>query len=632
MLEVEDQIVYQALINVVAEKLYPKIRGRYYQTVFGHIYAGKKNIWFYEKWSHGYHLFNKEIKKAIKTGYMYAAHFDLTACYDSIDHKVIKHFIEECGLTVEFADFLLNALEKWTADQKHIYHGHGIPQGPLSSGLLSELVLQYFDRGSPLRKTVRYMRYVDDIRLYARNEIDLRWGLLSLDYSSKTLGFFPQGSKIKIHKIASIKDELKSISDPPEIGFSEVEVSPKIAFSRIRALSPKYVIEEETRFKFALSNSPPSRLIARRLMKILDNHPHLYGAILRYFKKFKRLHPAISKELLKRLKDGEPYYSYKAAIFDAALNRVSQEWKSKFADVALGLWKNVKSLHSAADLKAEIIKWLLTENRLKYAELQELFGSQKHEPWVRAICISYLDSQHIGQPSYQMLVNLLLRSLETDPALCGVTTLLNNGLKYEHSNKEAHFLAKVALVKAGLLSQRKRGSPPSYVGRMLIELTGKKLPDFRWRRALGTQHETFQAQLALTISYARSDITACVNALDAVQDRLLFILAAQDGTIGTYNLGQLGSFIGQPKSKFALKYPKFYKACVVLHELRKVTILSHPINRRTKRKTGKITHSDFKKAKPHIHVSLPGFSVHLKLESLSVTFWFQTLPQTALAS
>lgn len=31
-------------------------------------------------------------------------------------------------------------------------------------------------------------------------------------------------------------------------------------------------------------------------------------------------------------------------------------------------------------------------------------------------------------------------------------------------------------------------------------------------------------------------------------------------------------------------------------------------------------------------LSLPGFSVHLKPESLGVTSWFQTLPQTALVS
>src|SRR5262245_8689417 len=54
LLTVEDQIVYQALVNVVAEKLYPKVRSRYLVNVFGHLYAGKTSLWFYRRWQKGY--------------------------------------------------------------------------------------------------------------------------------------------------------------------------------------------------------------------------------------------------------------------------------------------------------------------------------------------------------------------------------------------------------------------------------------------------------------------------------------------------------------------------------------------------------------------------------------------------
>jgi retron-type reverse transcriptase len=41
ILTVEDQIVYQAMVNLVAERLAPAIRSQYLHVSFGHMYAGK---------------------------------------------------------------------------------------------------------------------------------------------------------------------------------------------------------------------------------------------------------------------------------------------------------------------------------------------------------------------------------------------------------------------------------------------------------------------------------------------------------------------------------------------------------------------------------------------------------------
>ena len=78
LLSVEDQIVYQGAINLVAEKLYPRILQRYFKQVFGHLYAGPNSIWFYRKWSDGYKAFNDGARQAFADGLTYAASFDLT--------------------------------------------------------------------------------------------------------------------------------------------------------------------------------------------------------------------------------------------------------------------------------------------------------------------------------------------------------------------------------------------------------------------------------------------------------------------------------------------------------------------------------------------------------------------------
>ena len=41
LLGIEDQIVYQAMANIVAERLNPRVRSKYNRQVFGHQYAGR---------------------------------------------------------------------------------------------------------------------------------------------------------------------------------------------------------------------------------------------------------------------------------------------------------------------------------------------------------------------------------------------------------------------------------------------------------------------------------------------------------------------------------------------------------------------------------------------------------------
>src|SRR4029077_6615648 len=109
---------------------------------------------------------------------------------------------------------LARCLNTWTSTKGTIYHNHGIPQGPLSSGLLSEVVLQHFDQNHRAPATVKYFRYVDDIRLFAKSMADLRRVVTWLDMLSKDVGLFPQSSKINLHEVTDIEEELKKVVSP----------------------------------------------------------------------------------------------------------------------------------------------------------------------------------------------------------------------------------------------------------------------------------------------------------------------------------------------------------------------------------------------------------------------------------
>ena len=316
ILRVEDQIVYQALVNVIAERLFPRVRFRYLAQTFGHLYAGTSSPWFYRRWSDGYKAFNKAARSAFDRGLVFTASFDLTACYDSLDHSVLCHFLKEIGCERDFCTFLRECLAIWTATSERIYQNHGIPQGPLGSGLLSEVVLQHFDANSDTTSDRVYMRYVDDIRLFARKEIDLRRLLVRLDKLSKDIGLFPQAAKIDIHLVTDVDEELKSVSNPTEAAVRGTLVDQSKLIRRIMALSPRLTptvrITNETRFKYLLAYAAPSVRLNGRMLKISAGRPDLVPNIARYFKKYSILPRTVARELMARIRK-EQLYDYVSA-------------------------------------------------------------------------------------------------------------------------------------------------------------------------------------------------------------------------------------------------------------------------------------------------------------------------------
>ena len=325
LLCIEDQIVYQAAVNLIAERLYPRVVQKYNKQVFGHLYAGKSSIWFYRKWSDGYKEFNKATKQAFEDGYTYTASFDLTACYDSLDHRVLEHFLNKLGFDRDFCSQLTDWLEKWTATERGIFHNHGIPQGPLSSGLLSEVVLSYFDNLKLQYADFRFFRYVDDIRLFAKNEQTLRRLLVKLDEMSKDIGLFPQSSKISIHRVTDIEAELKSVSTPPETAIKRYFIDQKKLIERIKELTLRYRIVNHTRFKYLLAHALPSAALTNRLWRILEHHPEIYRNVCSYLKRYKRLPRIPGEKLIQVIKTSTLYSSVRTEFIFCADGRLDNK-------------------------------------------------------------------------------------------------------------------------------------------------------------------------------------------------------------------------------------------------------------------------------------------------------------------
>jgi Reverse transcriptase (RNA-dependent DNA polymerase) len=582
LLGIEDQIVYQAMANVVAERLYPRVQSKYNRQVFGHQYAGASSLWFYRRWTDGYKAFNKVAETVFANGYVWTASFDLTAFYDSIDHNVLRYMLKEIGLDHDFCMELTRLLNRWTATTTQIYHDHGIPQGPLSSGLISEAVLKHFDDNFSTRFDVKYFRYVDDIRLFAKSEDHLRHALVSLDRLSKDVGLFPQSGKIDIHQVIDIRDELKSISSPVETVLTGPVLDQPGIRRRLAELAPRdngYRVTDSTRFKFLLAKADPSLRVLDRLWRIFEHAPQHYPQVSAYLQKFPTLPDKHGDRLLRHILAHDLYPAIRASLVVAADDRLSVTQTKRLRSLLKKLWA---PRSNAPELTAALWKALhrlshMTERQTDYALLYS------RTPWLRT-------RLHFGMPWFEIskarrdrLLNFSMRSKDADVALTASWLAALLDCEIRKPIRDIHPLAKIVLRENGKL--RRADTKVCGIRQALHEMIGIDM-DVNWRKFFGKNYRQAESKIVACKGYFKTNPTAWVSMLDVFNDLLVDDLFKRDGTIGGRNLGNFGGVIGN--RAFMTKFPKTHKYILAVHTKRSEGELSHAIVKATKTPTGRI--------------------------------------------
>lgn len=591
LLSVSDQIVYQAFANVIAERLVTRVHGRYNRTTFGHLYAGKSSPFFYQRWKRSYRLYTDAMRAAFTKGFVYTASFDLTACYDSIDHAVIRRSLQDLRLDGDFIDQFLKLLSHWTgysAGKKRILHGHGIPQGPLPSGLIAETVLRYFDDADS-RKGMKYFRYVDDIRLFAKDERSLRHALVALDVRSKELGLFPQSSKIHIHRVTRIEDEFKTISLPAGHPGSVLPRTPVAIEAELRRLSARFDVSNPTRFKFLLASAPASNPLAQRLAEIIGRDPGLYESAFRYIERIPRLSQKSSEALMRLLRKHDVYPGFAAALMRAVrvnLHHKSRRSVNAYARTCLAGPNRTRD----PQLYAAAVAVLAFDGKLSFAQTKSAIES-KISWWTRAACLPLADELAIGRPSFESLVHQALKDPVADVALVAAELAVTRRLARPVPLADVHEAGQEVLRKFGVIGRMAK--PGCEIAPLVAQVLGPAAKGLDWRRLFDKRHyRLVTARFAVWRGYKDTDPTAWVALTDTINDILLGQLFPHDGTIGGYKVGSIGGVLGSPTSAFATKYPLMWRASEDLHTLRLESDLSHPLVKKSGRPTRRIRYRE----------------------------------------
>jgi len=205
LISVYDQIILQGIANVFAIKLLKKRRKVERDYVCSNILNDDINDKFFLKpWKNNYKLFRNQIKQAYKQGYRYISDFDISAFYDTIQHNLFCKVFSPRGVYGEFCDWIKSYLRNLTCNRQNDI---GIPQGPIASNFLAECILLPIDIKM---KNYKYLRYVDDIRLFGENSIDLQCAIVELESLCRERGFIPHPKKFEIRRLNSLKDAFKN--------------------------------------------------------------------------------------------------------------------------------------------------------------------------------------------------------------------------------------------------------------------------------------------------------------------------------------------------------------------------------------------------------------------------------------
>jgi hypothetical protein len=146
----------------------------------------------------------------------------------------------------------------------------------MASDFLAECILLAIDE--EIAEKYAYFRYVDDIRILGKTELEVRQALVYLDVLCKSRGLIPDSDKTKIKQISSA-DEL--VQDIPDVtGYFddgiESNLQKKAAEKRILdaiEIKSRTEARDKTLFRYVLFRATQSDEILKIVLNTWEHYP-----------------------------------------------------------------------------------------------------------------------------------------------------------------------------------------------------------------------------------------------------------------------------------------------------------------------------------------------------------------------
>jgi hypothetical protein len=531
LLTLEDQIVYQALVNRLADKLQADHDKHALGRRFGALYAGKGSPFFFRSWKVAYGKYNQAIVAAFKGGRDWVAEFDLVACYELIDHNLLRASLAKRVKDADLLDQLCTCLSAWTTNSSGSYVRHGVPQGPEASAFLAECVLLRFDE-APL-KDVTYLRYIDDIRLLGKDEIPIRKAMLRLDLLSKDLGLVPQAQKMGVQRARSLEEILKTVPSslvavrPPGSSVKQKELRDMWRRSLVRKQG-RWDVDDPTHFRFASYRLSATRPVLRRNGALALHRPDLAPTLAYYFKHFAGDREAA--DILLSVLVQDPAFDATAAAYVDALDVCEPGSKTRAYRRAVHTATG-RSVEGSLTLKSAALRFRV--KRMGVADATKALTKEKNAHVV-GIVVAAICAGAGGGPFTTASLAPYLKTLVTGPdaglARFAAALLIGNAAEAGTSwtvPKKPHPAVIDLLVAVGL---RKRGKRRQTAIELYFERLGLIAP-LNWKKALGADLGDLERR-AVRLQHLRlTDPSAFVLMLDTFNEGLVYNFSRQHSAL-----------------------------------------------------------------------------------------------------
>jgi len=198
--EIQDWVIYQSLIDYLVPKIAPKISKRSFSII--NFRNPRRRIYAWQK-------FDERNRNLYKAGYKYVVVTDISGYFENIDleelrNKLINYITSTDIEAKRVIDFLYNNfLVPWSSGRVYNF---GLPQGPTASTFLGDLYLDNVDR--EMEEERGYFRYMDDIRIFCKGEIEAKKSLMKLIKALRKYKLNINAKKTRILRNNEIEKEL----------------------------------------------------------------------------------------------------------------------------------------------------------------------------------------------------------------------------------------------------------------------------------------------------------------------------------------------------------------------------------------------------------------------------------------
>lgn len=507
-LHLDDLIVYQALVNVVAKRFTKARREVEFKSAFSNILNRDKTtgIFFLRKWQEGYGAFIRRIKKYYKERNIWVAHFDLAAHYDTIDHKALAEQVSLRAHT-DFTDFLKECLRQWSTHKTHKLN-HGIPQGPVASGFLAETHMLPIDKRLG-KKNVKYVRYGDDIRIFGKSRIEVLQGVVLLERECKERGLIPQSKKYEVVKASSIEQAIGKFPSLQQEEKDTILSNPEQTYQLFaKAFDEKNL--DISRVKYILKVSGKNEKILGIVLDNLGSYPNLVDEFCQFLSSHTD-QEEVGKRIYALCIQKPCAYEYVEGKYWELLSYFPFQSTDKRPMVRTAIQKLKKSGGKYALKRGIYIFLCSTETSLVLSWLEKESSSL-----IQAMVIPYIPRQCTDKDEYRKLYQVFSRRSNYEPAVVAISQLMY-AFKFDALNA----LESPTRDESGVIKNL-LGTPEEIDSIGQIIRNRYRIRYCRnWRKLLGNDYNHANAILVLGDKAYYIDRSVWVNYTDTFNDVLI---------------------------------------------------------------------------------------------------------------